>query len=180
VNSPTLYLKPFYQRLRPPWYLPFRNPSHLCGKMSRSSPFDWRSCGLRRVVRGHACCSTAPMQVHRFVDPITVTIAAVGHDDDENVTVTADKSLPNRLRDPQHKIASWTRLRKKTRKKRNLHVYRGLGSAHGTTITNAWRRRRSGRTLEQCVCRVRFERRKMAFRMDTYDTWFSSASKRVD
>jgi hypothetical protein len=68
------------------------------------------------VVRGHACCSAAPIQVHRFVDPITVTIAAVGHDGDKNVTVTADKSLPNRLRDPQHKIASWTRLRKKMEK----------------------------------------------------------------
>jgi hypothetical protein len=64
------------------------------------------------VVRGHACCSAKPMQVHRPVDPITVTIAALaGHDKEHSVTV--DTSLPTRVRDPQYKVASWTRLRKK-------------------------------------------------------------------
>lgn len=62
------------------------------------------------VVRGHVCCSAKPMRVHRPVDPITVTVAAVGHDNEENVTV--DTSLPTRFRDPQHKVASWARLRK--------------------------------------------------------------------
>jgi hypothetical protein len=63
------------------------------------------------VVRGHACCSAKPMQVHRPVDPITVTIAALAGHDKEHVTV--DTSLPTRVRDPQYKVASWTRLRKK-------------------------------------------------------------------
>jgi hypothetical protein len=63
------------------------------------------------VVRGHACCSAKPMQVHRPVDPITVTIAAlVGHDKEH---VAVDTSLPTRVHDPQFKVASWTRLRKK-------------------------------------------------------------------
>jgi hypothetical protein len=63
------------------------------------------------VVRGHACCSAKPMQVHRPVDPITVTIAAIAGHDKEHVMV--DTSLPTRVRDPQYKVASWTRLRKK-------------------------------------------------------------------
>jgi hypothetical protein len=63
------------------------------------------------VVRGHASCSATPMQVHRSVDPITVTIAALTGHDKEHVAV--DTSLPTRVHDPQNKIASWTRLRKK-------------------------------------------------------------------
>jgi hypothetical protein len=66
------------------------------------------------VVRGHACCSAKPMQVHRPVDPITVTIAALAGHDKEHVAV--DTSLPTRVHDPQYKVASWTRLRKKMEK----------------------------------------------------------------
>lgn len=61
------------------------------------------------VVRGHVCCNAKPLQVHKPVEPITVTIAAIAHEQEQ---VTVDASLPTRCRDPQNKVASWTRLRK--------------------------------------------------------------------
>lgn len=63
------------------------------------------------VVRGHACSSAKAKRVHEPVKPIVATIAAVGHHDDHSVTM--DQSMPTRFRDPQNKVASWTRLRKK-------------------------------------------------------------------
>ena len=63
------------------------------------------------VVRGHACSSGKPLAVHQAVQPIVASIAAKQHE--SNHTVDVDTSMPSRLLDPQHKIASWTRLRKK-------------------------------------------------------------------
>jgi hypothetical protein len=50
------------------------------------------------------------MQVHPTRDPITVTIAALAGKDNEHVMVDAFCRLAS---DPQYKVASWTRLRKK-------------------------------------------------------------------
>lgn len=62
------------------------------------------------IVRGHACSSARPVAIHKPIQPIVVSVAAKQqHDDHHHVNV--DTSMPSRLRDPQHKIASWTRLR---------------------------------------------------------------------
>jgi branched-subunit amino acid aminotransferase/4-amino-4-deoxychorismate lyase len=50
------------------------------------------------------------------VEPVVCTVAAEGHGGGENETITVDTSLPSRFQDPQNKIASWTRLRKKMEK----------------------------------------------------------------
>lgn len=64
------------------------------------------------LVRAHACCNAIPMRIHSPVEPISVTVAAEAHDNGK-VHVAVDKSLPSRYTDPQNKVASWTRLRKK-------------------------------------------------------------------
>jgi len=70
------------------------------------------------VVRGHACSSAKPMGVHRPVSPIVVSVAAKQKPPasaaaaTSSVAVAVDTSMPSRVRDPQHKVASWTRLRK--------------------------------------------------------------------
>jgi len=85
------------------------------------------------VVRGHAVCSTQPVRVHQAVQPITCTIAADAHHHHHNIShnnnnnnsdhsssssghssiITVDETLPSRVDNPQNKVASWTRLRKK-------------------------------------------------------------------
>ena len=73
----------------------------------------------RIVVRGHACSSSYPIPVFRSVQPIVVTVAALGHDHhrqikaDGHVDVDVDVSLPTRFQNPQSKVASWTKQRKK-------------------------------------------------------------------
>ena len=64
------------------------------------------------VVRAHATSSAVPTAVHEQVQPIHVTIAAKQQ---HNHSVSVDTAMPSRLRDPQHKIASWTRERQKMR-----------------------------------------------------------------
>lgn len=68
------------------------------------------------IVRGHACSSAKAVQVHRPVQPITVSVAAVGHHrhncTSSSDVIEVDQSLPTRYLDPQNKISSWTRLRK--------------------------------------------------------------------
>jgi hypothetical protein len=62
------------------------------------------------VVRAHACSSAIPFAVNSSMQPIQVAVAAKHQPTQESVSV--DESMPTRLHDPQHKIASWTRLRK--------------------------------------------------------------------
>jgi len=60
------------------------------------------------IVRGHACSSCKPVQIHKRPAPIVATIALPL--DEEKVTESA--VLPSRFRSPQNKVASWCRLRK--------------------------------------------------------------------
>ena len=62
------------------------------------------------IVRGHACSDTRPVSIHKPIEPIVATVAAKKQSHHQ---VNVDTSMPSRLRDPQHKIASWTRLRQK-------------------------------------------------------------------
>ena len=72
------------------------------------------------AVRGHACSSSNPLPVFRSVQPIVVTVAALRHShegahtrhhsDDDAVI---DTSLPTRFQNPQSKVASWCKQRKK-------------------------------------------------------------------
>jgi Amino-transferase class IV len=57
------------------------------------------------VVRGHATASTETMEIHSTVQPIVCTVAASNYH-------TPDATLPCRNRNPQSKVASWTRIRK--------------------------------------------------------------------
>ena len=75
------------------------------------SPSQSSSSSSEIIVRGHACSSAKTIKVHQKVTPIVVTVAAMGRHRDHAVTM--DQSLPTRYRDPQNKVASWTRLRKK-------------------------------------------------------------------
>jgi branched-subunit amino acid aminotransferase/4-amino-4-deoxychorismate lyase len=67
------------------------------------------------VVRGHACASMNRNRTHYIhcpVKPIVCSVAAEGHH--HSSTITVDNSLPSRFQDnPQFKVASWTKLRKK-------------------------------------------------------------------
>jgi hypothetical protein len=81
------------------------------------------------IVRGHACSSSKAVPVFRSVQPIVVTVAALGHhqrkdetndnnsikkqSDHQQEEVTIDTSLPTRFRNPQSKVASWCKQRKK-------------------------------------------------------------------
>jgi hypothetical protein len=63
------------------------------------------------LVRGHACCVSAdPVPVHRPLSPIQCTIAAAA-DPLRHHRLAVDDTVPAR-HDPEHKVASWTRLRK--------------------------------------------------------------------
>lgn len=75
------------------------------------------------VVRGHACSNGKPFPVFRSVQPIVVTVAALGHTHagmpngeihpEHEDDATIDKSLPTRFQNPQSKVASWCKQRKK-------------------------------------------------------------------
>ena len=70
------------------------------------------------VVRGHACSTGKPVPVFRSVKPIVVTLAAIGHDGDHvqpsnSDGVKIDENLPTRFQNPQSKVASWCKQRKK-------------------------------------------------------------------
>ena len=70
------------------------------------------------VVRGHACSTGKPVPVFRSVKPIVVTLAALGHDGDHaqpsnSDDVNIDENLPTRFQNPQSKVASWCKQRKK-------------------------------------------------------------------
>jgi hypothetical protein len=69
-----------------------------------------QNAGQHVIVRGHATSSAQPLLVHRPVDPIVVTVAALGHDHQD---ARVDASIPTRYRNPQSKVARWVRLRKK-------------------------------------------------------------------
>jgi hypothetical protein len=67
------------------------------------------------VVRGHACAPINRNRMHYIhgpVKPIVCSVAAEGHHHSSIITV--DDTLPSRFQDnPQFKVASWTKLRKK-------------------------------------------------------------------
>lgn len=70
------------------------------------------------VVRGHACSSGTSLPVFRSIEPIVVTVAALGHEDDQlqetkSDDVNTDTNLPTRFQNPQSKVASWCKQRKK-------------------------------------------------------------------
>lgn len=82
------------------------------------------SNNMNIVVRGHACSSTRPIPIFRSVPPIVVTLAALGQHsnhnndlttmkDDKDKNVNVDASLPTRFQNPQSKVASWCKQRKK-------------------------------------------------------------------
>ena len=63
------------------------------------------------IIRGHACSSCKPVQIHKRPSPIIATIALPL----ESKTVSETKAepvLPSRFRSPQNKVASWCRLRR--------------------------------------------------------------------
>jgi hypothetical protein len=64
------------------------------------------------LVRGHATSSCKPVKIHSAPGPSVVSVAAhTEHRDSKSFTI--DKSLPTRVANPQSKIASWCRLRRK-------------------------------------------------------------------
>jgi hypothetical protein len=63
------------------------------------------------VVRGHACSTCKPIEIHSSPKAIVVSIAA--HESSKkDGDATLDKSLPTRFADPENKIASWCRVRR--------------------------------------------------------------------
>lgn len=65
------------------------------------------------IVRGHACSSCKPVQIHKRPSPIIATLALPLDDVAiESKTTNQESTLPSRFRSPQNKVASWCRLRK--------------------------------------------------------------------
>lgn len=71
----------------------------------------WSNDNHEIIVRGHACCSAKTLAIHQPIQPIVVSVAAKQHDEHEQI-ITIDTSMPSRVNDPRHKVASWTRIRK--------------------------------------------------------------------
>lgn len=67
------------------------------------------------IVRGHACSSMLPILMNGTVSAIRCSIAAeICHDaNGEQMIPMIRAALPSRFYNPQNKVASWTRLRKK-------------------------------------------------------------------
>jgi hypothetical protein len=65
------------------------------------------------IVRGHACSSCKPVQIHKRPSPIVATLALpIEKTENESKTTKQESVLPSRFRSPQNKVASWCRLRK--------------------------------------------------------------------
>jgi hypothetical protein len=79
------------------------------------SPQKSNMRGSKIVVRGHACSTCKPLKIHAFPAPIVVTVAAHAGSQPgkEETAVTVDETLPTRSQNPQSKVASWCRLRRK-------------------------------------------------------------------
>lgn len=67
------------------------------------------------LVRGHACTNCSSVGIHGSPASIVVSVA-VHTSSGDSETATIDNKLPTRFANPQSKIASWCRLRKKMEK----------------------------------------------------------------
>ena len=102
------------------------------------------------VVRAHAVSSTEPFSVRQPVKPITCTIAADQHHqqeqqecqsdagDDNKSDIAVNAPLPSRGDNPQAKVASWTRLRKNLE---NPETYKPAGVAEVLLVRPTTERR---------------------------------------
>lgn len=70
----------------------------------------WSHSNDEIIVRGHSCCSGTAFSTNKPVQPIVVSVAAKQHT--KNKQIDMDTTMPSRMHDPRHKVASWTRLRK--------------------------------------------------------------------
>lgn len=70
----------------------------------------WSHSDDQIIVRGHSCCSGTALSTQTNIPPIVVSVAAKQHANNQQIEI--DTAMPSRMKDPRHKVASWTRLRK--------------------------------------------------------------------